>query len=981
MALTELYEQHEVEDRLKCGKPVLFICSQKDYDLTRVVSEFLLDKTQYEITYPKSDDKSVAYDILMQEIAASRAKLAIQIDCNLTRKLPWWRDGETSPGLLEKVAEVRGDIFINLHHHDEFSIRDGLGRVDDLLALLESRNQTICAVTNHGAVGGWIKQYKQCREARIKPIFGMEAYVNDYRGDDPEERKKHRSNFHLLLLAKNFEGFYNIVRLHNDAQLNGFYYMPRCNYENLKKYGKGVIGSSACYAGEIAQALAEDDFLAAKVAYDRYTEAFDEFYIELVMIEWDEQVAINHKLIQFAQKVGAPLIVTLDSHYLYPEFADTHDLLMLIRTGKTILDKVEKPEEVWQFDVRNLYYRTEVELRQLWKEKYKSPVFTEEVLNEAILNTRRIAIGTENIELDSSFKLPRLYKDSNNELCRRARAGLRKRGLDSIPKYEERLEFELKVITELGYADYFLVVDKVVGDTKKKFGEWSVGWGRGSAGGSLVSYCLSITDLDPIQYGLLFERFLDYGRKDDCPDIDLDFQKRVRDWVKQHVVDTFGEKHTCSIGTYSTYKTASVIIDVARALGLDVWEAMGVTKKIDALASFQVGEGDDSHQERVDQMEFDELFKHYPDLEAYFRKYPEVYQHAMILRNQVKNMGKHAGGMIISNLDIQNQVPVYRDKSDQIVSAWTEGLATHELSAVGLVKYDFLGLNNLDIIQDAVDYIEQRRGKRLGKRDVDIDEKEAIQISSKHDLVGIFQFENPATKPIADAVKMESIFDISAVTALIRPGPRDMGMDREYAERKHKRKRYTVPVCLREALEETHGIIVYQEQVQKIAQALSGFDAIDANRLRKALIKGKGDAKALDVLHEKFLEGAQQRIQAGEVTQREVEDWWQLCKAFAEYGFNRCLTLDCVVETPDGMRLFGDIAVGDKVKAPDGESGCKFVEVVDVMDSEEEVWEVTLESGKTISSSMNHKYLCEDGVKRRLEEVLEGDHKVICEDE
>ena len=893
MTLGEFYDKHKVKRRLKGERRILIVCPEQGYDVSHFVSAFMIDKSQYEVTWFKGDEKT-GYEILMGEVQYGNYRLVVQVDCMWSKKLPQWGSKGESKNIAEKVLEARGQTFVNLHHHDEFSIRDGLGKVGDLVKLLKAQNGLFCAVTNHGGIGGWIKQYNACRKARIKPLFGIEAYVNDYRGEDPDERKQHRSNFHLVLLAKTEEGFYNIIRIHNDAQLNGFYYLPRANYATLKEFGSGIVALSACYSGEIATALANEDEEAALVAYERYKEAFDEFYIELTMIEWPEQIEMNRKLIRFAQKVGAPMVVTLDSHYLYPEHSETHDILMLIRYGRTSLEKNDSVDEGWQFKTKNLCYRSEEGIRELWEEgfdfyledgtsqhyEYQNEVFTKEILEEAILNTRRIAVGCDDIELDSTLKLPRLYDDAAVELERRAWEGLRKRGLKGIKKYDERLSFELEVITRLGYEDYFLVVEKIVNDARKQYGEFAVGWGRGSAGGSLVSYSLGITDLDPIRYGLLFERFLDYGRTTDCPDIDLDFRKSKRDWVKEHIVKEFGEEHTCSIGTYQTYKTASVIIDVARALGHDVWDAMKVTKKLDGQTRHELGD----EEMAVDQMPFEDLFEFYPELKEYLEKFPAIYQHAKVLRNQVKNMGKHAGGVIISDLVLSDRVPVYRDKSGQIVSTWTEGMATHELSTVGLVKFDILGLTNLDIIQDTLDNVAKNRGIQLTKADVDIDHRDSIRLSSRQDLVGIFQFENPATKPVADAVRMESIFDIGAVTSLIRPGPRDMGMDKQYAERKRGNVEYEVPSCLREVLQETYGIIAYQEQAMLMAQQLAGFSAVESNQLRKVLIKEK-DERILEAMQKRFMEGAKDRIARGEITEDEVRLWWDLALSFTRYGF------------------------------------------------------------------------------------------------
>lgn len=810
--LEKIYEKHGIEEKVETNKKVLLVLPEKDHDYSRFLEWSLFDKSEVALTWPKSEDKKVAYDVMLYEAKYGSYKLYVQVDCSFSKKMHWFKKDDISPDLEDLVKEVRGNLFVNLHHHDEYSIRDGLGTVSDLAKLQKSRNNPFLPVTNHGSVGGWIKQYNVGQKTGLKPIYGMEAYVNDYRGDDPDERKLHRSNYHLVVLAKNRTGYDNIIRMHNDAQLNGFYYLPRCNYDCLRRFGEGVIATSACMSGEISSRLMQDDKDGALLAYRTYKDAFDEFYIELTMVDMEEQKEANERLIQFAKEVKAPLVVTCDSHYLMPEHSETHEILMCIKAGKTIEQaRDSEKDEVWQFAVKSLFSRSEEQLYEVWESRFKSEIFTQEVLESAILNTRKIACKCEPIQLDSSYKLPKLYEDANGELRKRAYAGFKKRNLEGRPGYPRRLERELGIIINMGFADYFLVVEKIVADAYEKYGEWAVGYGRGSCAGSLVSYCLFITDIDPIKYNILFERFLDESRPD-MPDIDLDFHPAIRDRVKETIVQEFGAEHTCSIATYQTYKTSSVIIDCARACGHDVWEAMSVTKQFSPLDSFEVGSGEDAHEVQIDNMEFKELFKHYPDLEKYMNEYPDVLQHAIVLRNQVKNLGKHAGGMIISNLNLDDCVPVYKDKHEQVVSTWSEGMATHELSAVGLVKFDILGLKNLAIIQDTIDYIEQSQGIRLKRSELDIDNKEAIKQGSKKDLMGVFQFENPATKPVADAVKMESIEDISAVTSLIRPGPRDQGMDVTYAERKHGRESYSVPKCVEFILKDTQGIAIYQDQ-------------------------------------------------------------------------------------------------------------------------------------------------------------------------
>lgn len=666
---------------------IIIILPDKEYNLKIVNEKLFLDKIEYDITYPKSNNKEKAYNLIMRDIAGY--KLAIQFECEWSRKLSWYREGKTSPDLKEKIEKIRGYNFVNLHHHDDYSVRDGLGTVGQLVDLLQARNHKFCCVSNHGSVGGWITQYITCKKNNIKPIFSMEAYVNNYRGKDPELMKQNRSNYHLNLIVRTEEGYRNLIKVHNDAQLNGFYYKPRCDHENLKKYGKGIIGLSSCLAGEINSLLQDGNKEEAKRIYEFYKEAFDDFYLEMTMIDMDEQVEANKKLIEFVKEVNGKLVVTLDSHYLYSEYNQTHEILLLIKSRKTLNDKAEKPEEVWQFSAKDLFYRSEEQLRELWNKKYKSEIFTEDILNEAILNTRRICLQCEHVKIESPYKLPKLYENANEELRKHTIEGLKNRGLDKNEEYVKRIEYELDIIIKMGLSDYFLIVEKIVKDAIEKFGELATGFGRGSAAGSCVSYCLKITDIDPIEHNLLFERFLEISRND-MPDIDLDFRPDVRDWVKQHIVELFGESNTCSIGTYQRYKTKAVIIDVARTFNLDVWEAMGVTKKLESRISIEEDGVEEDHF--IDTLEFEELYEHFPELKAYFEKYPDVLRHAKILRNQVKNMGKHAGGMIISNLNLQDYIPVIRDKDGEIIAAWSEGQATHELSYVGLVKFDILGL-------------------------------------------------------------------------------------------------------------------------------------------------------------------------------------------------------------------------------------------------------------------------------------------------
>lgn len=880
--LQEIYDSANIKDRISKKRRVLVVCSEKGEDISNLLSSLEISADEVAVTWPKDGIS------LEDEISAYGAKFVVRTTDDITDA---FKDSVKYDGGI--------DYFVNLHHHDEFSIKDGLGTVEQLCKLLVKNRQCFCCVTNHGGVGGWIKQYNACRKYGLKAIFGMEAYTNDYRGDDPELRKQNRSANHLILIANNEEGFYNIIRIHNDAQLNGFYYTPRVNREACRKWGRGITATSSCMAGEIPRLLNAGEEDKALELAEFYRSCFDCFLIEIQLIESEEQRETNRRLIQFAKKHGFELIVACDSHYLDPSYSDTHEILMLSRQKKTLNDARES-DDTWTFDVKNLYYRNTEQISDLfdngWTDAsgthkpFKDDVFTDEVFGRAVGMTLAVARGCAEISLDSTIKLPKIYEDGPMALRKRINEGFRERNLQlkpNVKEYVERLKHEYGIITKLGWADYILTVDKIIKDARDKFGSYATGMGRGSAGGSLVCYCLGITDADPIKYNLLFERFIDESRTD-CPDIDTDFRPDIRDWVKEHIKEIFGEKHVCSIGTYQTYKTKAVIVDVARVLGLDVHEAMEATKPIDVV--FDVDEED---WLKIDSMGFDELCDHFTGLRDYFAKYPKVRHHAEILRNQVKNMGTHAGGVIISDLDLTDRIPLLYDKPGaedrKIVSAWAESGSAQELSSVGLVKFDLLGLNNLPILEETANWIYKTTGKKIEKNDIPVDDEKSITNSAKKDLTGIFQFENPMTRKIADAVEINNLDDIAAVTSLIRPGPmgaeiNGVKMPFEYARRKHGGE-YDAPEFMKEALSKTYGLMPFQEDIMRISRVLAGFTGGEANKLRKACSKKKKDL--MEEMKVKFIKGAQKRVDAGEITSEEVDHIFSQIQTFAGYGFNK----------------------------------------------------------------------------------------------
>lgn len=501
MNLSELYERLGIpkKERITTEKNILLVVPEKGHDISTLLARLGVGPYEVAVTYPK---KGIS---MLAEICAAKPEVVIQVDQRFSKKWPLVSsDGDWDEHLVQRLKEAVADRFVSLHHHDEFSIKDGLGTVEQLIKVLKAQRRSYCAITNHGSVGGWIRQYNACRAAGIKPIFGMEAYMK-------RDRAKERSANHLILLANTEEGFYNIIKIHNDAQIHGKYYDPRANWECIEKWGSGIVGTSACFAGEIPRFLMDEDldkaerFARAKEVYDFYKGSFDKFFVELQIIEFEEQRELNRRLIEFCHEVDGQFVIACDSHYLEPEQADTHDLLMMARQGKTILDKMEDKEDVWNFEVRNLYYRNADQMETTFKvgfdeqqlvpdedgimerQTVRRPpmlddVFTEEVFEQAMANTHRIAIECEDIKLDDSVKLPKLYDDSAEQLRVLANEGFKWRGLHkkkNKQEYVDRLVYEFGIINKLGWPDYFLVMDYIVKWTIENFGEWAIGYGRG----------------------------------------------------------------------------------------------------------------------------------------------------------------------------------------------------------------------------------------------------------------------------------------------------------------------------------------------------------------------------------------------------------------------------------------------------------------------------------------------------------------------
>jgi len=779
--------------------------------------------------------------------------------------------------IKDTLKKIRNRMFVHLHCHDEYSIRDAIGKIEDYVELAKERNLPAICITNHGNIGGFIRQYLACKQMKIKPIFGCELYVNNYRKvenkkDLPVEKRK---NNHLIVLAKNIEGFKNIVKITSDAWINGFYYRPRTDFKFLESCSKGIIATSGCLAGKLNKFLLEDKWDKARNFVEKYKQIFEEFYIELIMIDFDLNIEINEKLVKLAKETDTKLIITGDVHYLKKEYSKIHNIMLLIRDNYTLkdLEDEKKKDKIFQFEAKDLYYKTIEDVYDLFNKKYKSNLFTKEVFIEAFDNVFELINSIENIELDTSLKLPKISENSDQILKNKLLNGFKKRGFSKNKNkdYFERMKHEYDVITKSGFTDYFLIMEDIVNWAKNN--NIIVGPGRGSAAGCLISYLLRITEIDPIKYGLLFERFYSEGRKD-IPDIDTDFEPRYRDDVKEYIIERFGEKNVCTIGTYGIFKARSTLLDIARVYSIPLHETLHLTKNI--MTS------------ECDTMTFKEIKEEFPAVEKYFENYPEVIDICEVIRGQIRNMSKHAAGMIISDRDLSNNIALMsRDK--KVFSAWQEGSDYHELSALGFIKFDILGLNNLSVIKDCIDIIKERHDIEIDMYNIPMDDKKSLKLAEEADTYGIFQFESRISRDLLKRVKPNCFMDLSHTSSLLRPGPLRAGVSDEFANRKNDKVHYSIPKQLKEILEETYGIIIYQEQIMLIAQKIGGFDLKESNSFRKALVKyGKGEkveseryAKVRSYKN-KFIKNAVKIL-----SKNEALDLWEKMASFAAYGFNR----------------------------------------------------------------------------------------------
>ena len=745
------------------------------------------------------------------------------------------------------------DRFVHLHTHSHYSLLDGLAKIDELVARTKELGMSSIALTDHGVLYGTVEFYKKATRAGIKPILGIEAYVapGDRKSREPGERY-----FHLVLLAETNTGWKNLIKLITRAHLEGFYYKPRVDKELLREYHEGLIALSACLSGEVNRPLIRGDIEAAERAAREYEDIFGKgnFFLEIGdHPHIPEVVAIRDHIIALSKRTGIPLVATQDIHYAKPEDAHYHDILLAVQTGNKTSDDDRLSMKADDFSMTS---------PEQMIERFKD-------VPEAVTNTSQIAERC-NVSLElGKILLPNFAKPEGVSANDHLRTLINERiGKRYSPEekasltVQDRLQYELGVIEKTGFADYFLIVQDLI--TWAKEHAIAVGPGRGSSAGSIISYVLGITDIDPLKYGLLFERFLNPDRVQ-MPDIDIDFADKRRDEVLAYARQKYGEDHVAQIITFGTMAARAGIRDAGRALGLSYGFCDQIAKLIPLNMKL------DEAIKKV--AELGELYEHNEDA----RKVLDAAQH---LEGVARHASVHACGTVISKDPLTDHIPLQlapQDKTTVITQ-----LEMHAIEDLGLLKIDLLGLKNLTIIEDALRLIKDIKGKEIKISEIPLDDKKTFELLRRADTTGVFQFESSGMRRYMKEIKPTELEDLIALVALYRPGTLDAGMVPHYIARKHGREPITyLHPKLEPILKNTHGIGVYQEQMMQIARDLAGFTLSEADTLRKAI--GKKIKSLLDDQKEKLVHGM---LESG-IDARTANAIWELFPPFARYGFNR----------------------------------------------------------------------------------------------
>ncbi len=753
--------------------------------------------------------------------------------------------------------------FVHLHVHSEYSLLDGLPHPKALAARASELQQPALALTDHGTLFAAIEFYDACKAKGVKPIIGIEAYLAK-RSMKDRDSKEDRSSYHLLLLAENDEGYHNLMKLASAAQLEGYYYYPRVDKALLEKHSAGVICTTGCPSGEIPRLLHDGRQEEARRAMAWYRDVFkDRFYVELQEHGIAEFTGLAKELVAVAREFNLPLVATNDAHYLRPEDASAQDILLCIQTNTVVTD----PKRM-RMDGSDYYLKSTEEMRQVWQE-----------FPEALSNTVAVA---ERCQVDLDFKeyhlpifpVPEGFTAESylRQLCEE---GYKQRYPEPTAESRARLDYELGVIHRMGFDTYFLIVWDLTRAAREKDIWFNV---RGSAAGSMVAYCLRITSLDPLKHRLIFERFLNPGRIT-MPDIDLDFPDDRRQELIEYTVQKYGRSNVAQIVTFGTLGAKAAIRDVGRALDYPLNEVDQVAKLVPTGPHVKI----DESLEKVPE------FRHVYDTNDYLRK---LIDNAKALEGVARHASTHAAGVVVADRAISEYAPLHRPtRGDETTGFPVTQFEMGILERIGLLKIDFLGLATLSIMRRACDLIKQRHGRELNLSNIPVEDPKAFDLLSRGDVTGVFQVEGAGLRGVLTRMKPNRFDHIVAAISLYRPGPMDKIPN--YIDRLHGVEKvvYDHPK-LEPILDETYGIVVYQEQILRMAMDLAGYTASEADLLRKAV--GKKDKEKLLKERERFVEGCQK---SGGIPKPVAEKLFDDLEFFARYGFNKAHGADYAVLT------------------------------------------------------------------------------------
>lgn len=744
--------------------------------------------------------------------------------------------------------------FVHLHVHSEYSLLDGAIKIHELIKKANEYKMPAVAITDHGNMFGAIEFYQQAYALGVKPIIGAEIYIAPKdRNDKTPTRGLTEASYHGTLLVKNETGYRNLIKLLSIGYLEGFYYKPRVDREVLIKYHEGLIFLSGCVKGEISILCKKQRYDDAHKKILDWQKIFGEgnFYLELLDHNLEEEKQINEYLIQSGKELGIPVVATNDVHYIHQSDAKSHDILLCIQTNKNVEDK-----DRLKFSSDQFYFKSPQEMTALFSH-----------IPEAISNTIEIAKRC-NLELEfGHLHLPHYEVETGYNLESYLRKlcyeGLEKRYQTITTQIKERLEYELDIIIKMKYTEYFLIVWDLICYAKSK--HIPVGPGRGSAAGSVVSYALGITDIDPLKYHLLFERFLNPERVS-MPDIDIDFCYERRDEIIEYVTNKYGKDRVAQIITFGTMLAKAAIRDVGRVLNIPYNEVDRIAK----LIPYELNITINNALERVPEL------KRLYESEDGKTKY--LIDNAIKLEGLTRHASTHAAGIVISREPLTNIVPLYKDTKGEGI---TTQYAMSSIEAIGLLKMDFLGLKTLTLIDDVIENIQRTKNIKLKIEDIPLNDKPTYKLLSEGATIGTFQLESTGMRDLCRRLKPDTFEDLIALVALYRPGPLNSGMVDEFIKSKHGGKVKYIHPSLKSILEETYGVIVYQEQVMQIASQLAGFTLGQADELRRAM--AKKIPEKMEKMRRLFIDGSHKNGVSKEVS----NNIFELMAKFAEYGFNK----------------------------------------------------------------------------------------------